>query len=222
MPNPKTFGLAGAATILGAIGLTVVLNRPTPPIHVPPQAQRVRVAPVPFPAPVPSPTPTPAPVPVRPHPSRPPECDADDITRAERYSATPGYEYLAQKCGIIHAWKADPDAGDVVVWLADHGYDSPAADCDYTVQVDWTKQKDTVRWPLLSLDYHGASYEQPMDVRLDVQEITFRVPCWADRTKGAGVISFAAKTQRCIKVADDGTSGEIPCPVPTMTGGPGQ
>jgi hypothetical protein len=61
-------------------------------------------------------------------------CSADDVARAQRYAREPGYAWLAERCDLIAEWR--PTGRDIVVWLADEGYDSPAADCDFRVFAD--------------------------------------------------------------------------------------
>jgi hypothetical protein len=135
-------------------------------------------------------------------PSRPPACDDDDLVRAARYSLTPGYAYLAGRCDIIHQWKADPLGGDIIIWLGEHGYDSPAADCDYSVEVMW--KPGAPRWPILVLTYHGHEYEQPLDATAEApQTITFRAPCYAATPAVDGALTTRARTAKCVRVDAD-------------------
>lgn len=227
-PMDRPSAVAGAVAVAAMVGIAVIARYGTQTLEPKPTTSAVtaqhsaRTAPVPAPiaaAVTAAPAPETVAAPSRVRPSRPPlDCDADDRARAARYSLTPGYAYLASRCDIIHAWKADPNGGDVITWLGDHGYDSPAADCDYPVEVTW--REGEARWPLLFLRYRGAKYEQPLDVTKDAQVITFRVPCYADQP-GDGVLTGGTRTTKCVRVdadpaksrtwdAVDGKCGEPP------------
>lgn len=232
-PAKKTSTIAGTVAAV-AIAATIAFRSTQPPApvpttsptttvtHVPPQTPPVRVVPTlpPLARPPTLPTLPTLPTPGRPRPSRPPDCNADDIARSASYSKQPGYEYLAQRCGIIHQWKADPAGGDIVVWLAEHGYDSPAADCDYSVEMMW--QPGDVRWPLLLLTYHGREYEQPVDVTIEShpQIITFRVPCYADRATTSVTFKSGARSTKCMYVDADPAKGRVWDPVDGKCGDP--
>lgn len=138
----KSTTAAVIAFILAVIGGTVVVTRkPSPPpptatvapvvIETPPTettASAPTVAPL-----VPSPSDVEQPADVgggRVRPVRPPaHCTADEQATAARYSETPGYAYLVTHCEFIQQWRLE--GGDVVVWLARHGYNSPLARCPY-------------------------------------------------------------------------------------------
>lgn len=211
-PTTRTSAIAGTVAAVALVAAVIArygTQTPSVPNALPAAPAQHSEAAAPAPAPVAAtvtaaPTQETAAAPSgRVRPSRPPLCDDDDQARAARYSLTPGYAYLASRCDIIHAWKADPNGGDVIIWLGDHGYDSPAADCDYPVEVTWRAGEP--RWPLLFLTYHGKQYEQPMDVTAEApQVITFRVPCYADRaTGGDGVFTPGSRTKICVRVDAD-------------------
>jgi len=114
-------------------------------------------------------------------PSNPPEpvlptlCDDSDVHGpfgTERYSGYVNYEYLADKCFLIHDWKRSGQ--ELHVYLAIHGYPSPGAAYDLFVPWEvyagahWLGVCTTLsgcRWlPVDPNAREGVTVEVPMDL----------------------------------------------------------
>lgn len=63
---------------------------------------------------------------------------AEDTQRANRWSATPGYEYMAGRGDLVCRWLAENLTVpiDPAVWLWKRGYDAPVLDCSYKQWVE--------------------------------------------------------------------------------------
>lgn len=162
MPAPKTAGVIGATAIVAALAGTVILNR-TRPSQPPPAPVTVTLPTL--------------------HPFRPNICEPIDEATARRWAKTPGYEWIATRCDLVHIWRTTAPTIPSDLWLCDNSYDAPSAQMDVRATL-----REVAKGPLLLLDYHGRTYSAKVAPLLKTQDVTFRLPCYADG--GAAATNF--------------------------------
>jgi len=107
----------------------------------------------------------------------PAPCTADELDTANHYATFQGYAYLKGRCDLIRRYRQD--GGDLVIWLAEHNYDSPAADCG-TYRATVTAPPETAGQGDVCLTWHGD--ERCVSVTLVANtptEVALDVPCYA-------------------------------------------
>ncbi len=120
-------------------------------------------------------------------------CTAEDVQKANEFANYDGYDYLRTRCDLISRWRTS--SKDIVAFLADAGYASPAAECRQVVRAYYDLRTN---WNSLIVVMGDQRAEIDVPVGGPDEPIEISFPCTDSVTRGVATAMLGVKRSQVI------------------------